>query len=255
MEKKYVKQKLYDLIQSDNCTAIKIYYCSHKEHIDDITNKNELFVASCYVGNIDVMKFIWDIFKDKLNQKIIPHIAFRWLCYNNKLDACKWLWNIVDGGLINIIKNEKYINDLFYWTIKHLHIDMAYWLYSVAGDNIHIQTNNHYIFNYVCQMNCIDLAILCCKICDKYRIKITNNTIEWNVIKLKDAIKLNTKIKQIDDTDKCCICLDYNDQLYKICKCNFLFCHACLMILNEDICICCKKYLNYDAIIQYKNIN
>lgn len=246
----------YDIIKwlyENNYLIIDKYDNKHNNKYNnkynDKYNINEIFLKSCLGGNLNLVKWLYDITQ---NIKLINNYdtAFINACKSGSLDVVQFIYYA--SNTPNIKLDISANNDeAFIYACSKNYVDIVDWIskisnrytYTLNDDNdeiITFRTNNHYLI----ALNNVDKNY-------EYAIKVLE--IKKNISILYNDINVDL------DTNKCYICIDNYENIIKL-ECKHYFCLKCLLnwfTKNKEYykritkCALCRKIFSFKNCINF----
>lgn len=105
----------------------------------------EYFVEICKKGNLETVKYFYNIIRDDVNIETLA-TAFVVSCSHGHLEIVKWLFNL---GKINIYDDD-IGNHAFAASCEYDHLNVALWIYSHGNINIFEDEDGDNIFQECC---------------------------------------------------------------------------------------------------------
>ena len=152
------------------------------------------------------------------------------------IDIAMLLYDMRPDMDVSVLNESPFINACI-----NGHLDIVKWLLKIKY-NIDITARNDYAFITVCEEGRTDIATFLQSLMPhKYIINISDNSIEWRVIRKLPITGLATNIVK---ESTCPICYDCVPNI--ITTCEHQFCKTCIeKIYNENtdiICPICRDY-------------
>jgi ankyrin repeat protein len=123
------------------------------EKIDFHKDVNNIFINACYLGFLDLAKWIYGLrLSVNLDLSYTGDCPFRFACQNGHLEMAKWLYSVNKN--LNISNSNDYA---FRFACYDGHLEVVKWLYSIKKDiDISIWKDN--TFRTVCSSGKLDVA-------------------------------------------------------------------------------------------------
>jgi hypothetical protein len=180
----------------------------------------EMYQTMCKTGYIEIILLFFHMFPVEL--LIYDNCAYTNACKNNHVDILE----LIDKT-INIFKKD-YIFDIcdeiFIQICCRNHIHVLQYL--LANGYIFKFQHSHYVFNFICSKNYVEIAkIFVAKCTDTYSIEINdkNEIIKYDILQL---LPMSSSTINVNEVEQCSICHDNNSNI--ITECDHQFCYQCL---------------------------
>lgn len=169
LSSKYLSN-LFEYCIDNNQLEISKWLYSLNNEIDTNSHQNLSFSKSCQNGNLETVKWIYQVLNDKIRLDPSPEILFQAICRQGHLEIVKFLFSKFNIDIHH--DNEQ----AFHNACRNDNIEIAKWLYEISlneGKPIDIRANNDDVFKRCTVLNHQEICMWLATLCDSYHIIIS----------------------------------------------------------------------------------